>query len=309
MKRITGVLLICVALVVAGRGVAAETIHLKNGSVLRGRVIGQSRTQIRLQTDAGVRTIEKSDVRRISYESADELRRQQAEAERRKQAEAERKRQEEAQLKREREAAERAREEAARQAREEAARKAAQEAQDAADVEGPSGLSYRGFALRNAVLPGWGFFAADRPIWGAVYGTLTAGALYYTYTSRQTALAAKSENFQQVQLNTLLTLAPGAFDTGSRLALGVLANQTAYGPYQSKVDAHNQSLRLFGVIYAVQMIHTAALARGWPAPGQVSVTLPESGAEFAMGLLAPRVGVDFMPAAEAQLGAELRFYF
>ncbi|MEQ9363868.1 MAG: hypothetical protein RIF32_06485 [Leptospirales bacterium] len=256
-------LLICLS-----GGLAAETLTLKNGQVLRGKVVGQSRTEIRLQTPEGVRVVKKADIRRISYDSPEET-------EDRRRAEAERRKQEQAEAEREQ-----------RQTEAEARKKQ----EEASDSNGPvppetRGLSYTGFALRNAVLPGWGFFANDRPGPGAAYAALTAGAVYYAWTTRQAALTAKDENFAQVQLNTLLTLVPNGVDSGTRLGFGFLANQSAYGPYQSKIEAHNQSLQILGLVYFAQLAHTAALASGWPTPGALSLGIPGSNARLEIGLV------------------------
>lgn len=249
----------------------AETIILKNGQVISGKIVGQSRTQVRIDTGNGVRAVPKTQIRRISYESAAEVRRKQAEAERRRQQKLE---EAERQRKAEQEAAE-------------AARKAEAEAESETNnaATDDSGLSYAGFALRNAVAPGWGFFANDQPILGGTYAALTAGALIYAYTTRVDALAAREENFSQVEFNTLLSLAPGTADSSTRLALGFLTNQAASGPYQDKIDRHNQSLQLLGLVYVAQLAHTAALYPGWPTPGTVSWDLPESSGRISLGLV------------------------
>ena len=259
------------ALLFAG-GLAAETIVLKNGQVLSGRVVGQSRTEIRLQTSAGLRVIKKADIRRISYDTP-------ADVERRRREEAER--QERARKQREQEEAARKRQEQAQNGAE-AARK---QQEPAGETQPDEALSYTGFAVRNAVLPGWGFFANDQPVWGATYAALTAGALYHAWTTRRAALAARDDNFAQVEFNTLLTLAPLEIDNGVRLGFGILSNQAAFGPYQSKLDAHNQSLQILGLVYFAQLAHTAALAPGWPTPGTVSLRLPDSDTRLQLGLV------------------------
>lgn len=113
-------------------GLSAETIVLKNGQILGGKIVGQSRTSITLQTPNGRRTIQKSQIRRIDYKSPAEVR---AEEQRRiAREEAERKKREEAA----REAAERAEQE--RLAREEAERLQREQAEQQA-VEGDGSAS------------------------------------------------------------------------------------------------------------------------------------------------------------------------
>ncbi|MCR9142756.1 MAG: hypothetical protein NXI24_10930 [bacterium] len=110
---------LCVLLILMAGEASAETILLKNGQILSGKVVSQNKTSITIQTEAGRRTILKSRIQRIDYKSAAEVRRQEQER-RRKQEEARRKAEAE---RRAREAAAR-KAEAERNAREEAARKA-----------------------------------------------------------------------------------------------------------------------------------------------------------------------------------------
>lgn len=280
--------LLCALLLgLATNALSAEVIILKNGQTVAGKIVGQSRTQVRVDTGRGIRSIQKSEIRRISYESAAELERRRAEAERlRKQREEKRHTAEEA------------------KAAEEAARKAEAETESAANTESTddTGLSYAGFALRNAAAPGWGFFANDQPVWGTTYAALTVGALAYAYTTRVDALAAQADNFAQVELNTLLSLAPGTADSSTRLAFGFLTNEAASGPYQNKVARHNQSLQLLGLVYVAQLAHTAALYPGWPTPGAVSWELPESSGRVLLGM----VGTS---ASAPLLGAGLSWRF
>ena len=200
--------MLCMAAVfLFGHGVLAETITLKNGGVVRGKIVGQSRTSVRIQTNSGVRTINKSDIRRISYESAADLERQRQAEQRKREEDERRKRAEE--------------EERRKQADAEAN---ASNETDTATGEIAAPLSYSGFLLRNAALPGWGFFANDQPGWGSVYAIATGAAVIYAYTTRQAAIAAQDENYRQVELNTLISLAPGSFDSSTRLAFGLLTN-------------------------------------------------------------------------------------
>lgn len=276
-KRVLIFIVFSLTLVMFPSSLAAETITLKNGKVLRGQVIGQTRTEIRLQTSNGLRVITKANIRRISYDSPAEIRRREQQKEKlRKQAEQKR-----------------LQEEATRKA---ADADAARKKQESETTENPqstqTSLTYRGFALRNAVLPGWGFFANDQPGWGTAYAALTAGAVFYAYTTRQAALAGKDENFAQVQLNTLLTLVPNGLDSGIKLGAGLLANEAAYGPYQTKINRHNQSLQILGLVYIAQLAHTAALAPGWlrGAPGTVSFQISDSGARLHLGFVGPASG-------------------
>jgi hypothetical protein len=71
------------ALFFSGSALLAETIYLRDGRVLTGRITNQSRTDITLATPQGVLTIQKDQIRRIQYDNpqqdaakAEEARRQ-----------------------------------------------------------------------------------------------------------------------------------------------------------------------------------------------------------------------------------------
>lgn len=131
-RRAARAVLVLLAMLLAATALSAETIVLKNGQILSGKIVGQSRTSITLQTPGGRRTIQKSQIRRIDYKSAAEVRREeerrlareaairekQEAAERQKREEAERKAREAAELEQRAEAKRQQVEEAERLARE-----------------------------------------------------------------------------------------------------------------------------------------------------------------------------------------------
>ena len=191
----------------------AETIFLKNGQRLDGKIVGQSRTAVTIRVGGATRVVQKADIRRISYDTnnnADELRRQREEAARRRAEEAARKKAEEeaarkaaedeaARKNAEDEAARKAAEdEAARNAEAEAARKAQEESEAAYRAAGPH--RFDAF-LRSMVLPGWGQYYQGRT--GAAFGLGGAfvaglGASYYMdqrYNIARSAYEDKADTF------------------------------------------------------------------------------------------------------------------
>lgn len=60
----------------------AEQIHLKDGSVVEGTILQQSRTSIQIRTIDGVKIISKDDIRRIDYGKEAKAEQQRKEAER-----------------------------------------------------------------------------------------------------------------------------------------------------------------------------------------------------------------------------------
>lgn len=217
----------------------AETVFLKNGSRVVGKIVGQSRTTVTISSNGRRRVIKKVDIRRISYDTGNN---QAAEAERRRrQAEAERKRKaEEAARKAEEEAARKAaeREAADKIAEQEAANKAAEERrreQEAREAAYKSGGPYRLDAfLRSMVLPGWGQYYQGRT--GAAYslgGAFAAGLGASYYFTRQHTIArsdyqAKADTFFYTSPLVLSALGSSISSPTTLAPLGlVLADDTA----------------------------------------------------------------------------------
>lgn len=57
---------------------SAETVILKNGTLVSGRIVRQSSTSIDLVTPSGPRSIAKSEIQRISFDDPEEVKRQEA---------------------------------------------------------------------------------------------------------------------------------------------------------------------------------------------------------------------------------------
>lgn len=208
---------------------SADTIYLKNGQTLTGDIVQQSRTEISIQTTAGVKRVQKTTIRRVVFSSRqDGAAREEAARKARQQEEAARKAREAAARKQQQAEAERRarqQEEAARKAREEAVRKqqqaeaeradreaaerAAQE--DAEDAEEPQ-ITRGGALWRSLILPGWGqsYQGRSSAAWGYGGAFLATGALNAVFISelqtRQAALdaAGSSLNLSVVVLGAAL---------------------------------------------------------------------------------------------------------
>ena len=233
---LTAGLCLAIAYLFSSNQLSAEVIYLKNGDVIAGTVVGQTRTTMKVRTDSGVRTIQKATIRRVSYDAVEEQR------VRRRQAEAERQRQK------------RAAEEAARKAAEQEAQQQAEEQTTASETDAEA-ISPGGYVLRSAVLPGWGHLAMDKTWTGVAYMGLGALALGNVVIRRGDALAAQNKNADDVLLNLLLTLAPEGVDAGQRIGLSVYLNSEAQGPYRTAVDGYTNSFWLFAGLYFVQLGH------------------------------------------------------
>ncbi|MCR9141771.1 MAG: DUF5683 domain-containing protein [bacterium] len=219
----------------------ADTIYLKNGQTVTGDIVGQTRTRIDVQTTAGLKRVQKTNIRRVVFsknngaddaaarKAREEAARKAAQeaAARKAREEAARKSAQEAAARKAREEAARksAQEAAARKAREEAARKSAQEAaarKAAQEAEAarknqvedsrPSSVTRGGALWRSLILPGWGQYAQGRNIAAFGYGGAFVGAAALTasyeadYRSKQSALdsAGSNLNFSIVVLGASL---------------------------------------------------------------------------------------------------------
>lgn len=202
---------------------SADALSLRNGEVIQGTIVQQTRTDITINTNGRVRTVPKTDVLRIIFGSADEeLRRQEAI----RRAEAER-----------REAARRKEEEEARRARD------------------AKGIPWS-HVWRSAVVPGWGAYRADER--GAAYAAAGGfgGMLILAYKFKGDALSAKAD-YDRTSVNSKLILM-----NGGSLLLPLMADSQAKQSYAQKVRRFNQSLGILGLVYAGQLGYSFFLPRG-----------------------------------------------
>ncbi|MCB1174041.1 MAG: hypothetical protein KDK39_10765 [Leptospiraceae bacterium] len=189
--------------------ILADTIQLRSGVILNGKVIAQSRTWVRIRTDTGVRTISKQNIRRLSFgvtqdEMASRQRRRQEVERRNKELALARERQESARIaveeKRLRELAEQERKAAEEQQKRAADLQADEEKRSAAEKEqqqrraaeleegdapqnSQAGLSAWGALWRSALIPSWGQWSrGDSVKAGVIAGGMVigGGALYET---------------------------------------------------------------------------------------------------------------------------------
>ena len=252
----------------------AEEILLKNGSTLSGRVTGQDSMTVFVSTAQGMRSIPKAELVRIQYVSFTPAQKAQAlDARRAKDAAAalewervrqlretaERKRREE-----ELEARIRAEKEAdARAASERAA--ALRELVKKGQMEKPADepISYWDFAWRSLVLPGWGHFYLDRPVFGAAYAAGTAGFVATVYETHRRALSAVRENHREAQRNFILSATPILPGFEMRMAYGLYSNAKAITVYQHKLDQYNGALAALATFYCVQVVHIIYNGIAW----------------------------------------------
>ena len=271
----------------AGHPLLAEVIYLKSGETLVGRVVGQNRTELRVQTSGGVKTIARTNIRRVSYSKADE----DAELERRADAAA----------------AEAARKQAEERARQEAARKAQKEMETMESEDRP--VSPGGLVLRSAVLSGLGHISMDKTFTGAAYMGLSALALGNLISSRSRALAAENQNSNDVLLNLAITFVPSGLETTQRLGANFYLNSAAQEPYKSAVNRYTQSIQLFVGIYLIQLAHIIYDAFAQPAasPADTAENQNAGWNFFLVPTASPAARIDNAPAYAGQIQYTFRF--
>lgn len=162
-------LLLCLLLTIP---LFADTVVLRNGTKLEGKIVGQSRTELRIQTDSGVQTIKKDDIQRVTYgqteadKNAAEERKKKAEEERRKKAEELKKTQEEKKQK--------AEEERLKKLEEAKKKKEAEEKkridQQTKKTQPTTSISKRNAFLYSLLLPGAGQYYQGRTYPALAYG-------------------------------------------------------------------------------------------------------------------------------------------
>lgn len=261
MEKRPHILIFLLALLVTAGGLQAEVVILKNGRQISGRIVGQSRSVVKIATGAGTQTIAKGSVRRIIYGATDEEKKQDEER-RKKQQELLKKQQEEF-LKKQQELIKQQQEELLKQQQEEQkrlleqqrrqieAQRRAERAQTTED-EAPT---LGGALWRSALLPGWGQAYQGRSAVGFAYmGAFAAlaggtGAAYQDYWIHRRQYQRASDAFLYTSTLVLdeanLSLPTGG-STVENLSLYALgrASGTAHGVerYIARGDALTTSL-------------------------------------------------------------------
>lgn len=266
MLRI-GVLVLIVILVAAPAGLAAETILLRNGQRVQGRILSQDRNQIVVQTAQGPRVIRKTEIQRIVFDRVEE--KPDAAA----QAEEERKKKEEERREAERRAAEAAlAEEIARaqaereqferrQAEYQAAEAAANQPVIASETNTPITRTEESSAARSswapfwraAVLPGWGHYYAGDNLFAGVYAGAFLFAGYNAYARTRVANDAKLQYESFSDQGLLLAFAPG---NGAATVPYISFETARYrDAYSRNANRQQGAITLLGSVYLVQLVH------------------------------------------------------
>lgn len=231
-----------------------ETLYLKDGRVIEGKVVAQSPTTVSISAGGKVQLFNKTQIIRISYFSVDEENKRLARL-----AEEERRRRDLA----ERQELSRVRYEfLAQQGRARAIRLSHIREQVAQGrMEKPDEpISFWDFAWRSAVLPGWGHFYLQKPGFGFFYAGITAGAVINYLQARGPALSADRDNEKQARTTLALVLLASqnsAIPRELKTVYVIDQNRKKDAELGARVQRYNYALFLLGAVYGTQLAHIA----------------------------------------------------
>ena len=239
--------------------VVAETLYLKDGTRLTGRIVAQDQTSITIETSGGRRRILKSQLSRVDFNPTRPETDTRDRAERERQ---ERERTERERIKIERERENERLEEAERQARESLSRQQSQR------------RDY-GAIWRAALLPGWGHRYAGRDQIGTAISLSTAGLLIATnFESRR----ADQERMAYRETANQTLLIPFAVLTDLRPAAFAYAldqNASRERAYRFRTNRRDLLVTLAFLTYTVQLGHAVSLTFSSGTASGVRTSAPE----------------------------------
>ena len=267
----------------------ADTVILKSGGKITGKVVDQNPKVIKIKVKGSIRIVQKRNVVRVIYRSA-----AQEEALRKKREEVERKRREAARKKRIE--AERKRREAARKKREEAERKRQEAARKKDEKKEPaskniSGVTRSEVLWRSALFPGRGqIYAGNRGPGLATMGIFSGSLLYSMNSLRQSRVfkTRYEDRVSQVLLLAVSGAALGRFNTNVLSAgnVSLAFNLEADKEYKAALERYNSGLTLAGFIYLGHLLYLYATTPEFP-PEEANPTsfapAPNQGLEIFLG--------------------------
>lgn len=269
---------------------AVNTVILKNGKNIKGKVTNQDEKGLTIQlSDGSTQSIAKSQILKVIYKDlseqeaekvrlAEEKKLREKEEKERLRLEKEQQLAEEKERKRLEEEAKKA--EALAQKDEEANRiqrekdAAAEAAWIAARTLGPSPANTKcggRFAIfwRSAVLPGWGQYCGGHTVSAAVFGSLFFGTLGYSLTTLKNQEAQAKENYESLALyNQILgpsTRFTPQFITTSDEFVGVFVENILVNDVvsESRNEAKAANARYLGGLGATGIIYIANLINAY----------------------------------------------
>jgi len=231
---------------------------MRDGRVVEGTIVAQSRATVTIQTPAGVQTVAKATIQRVVFGPVpDDHEKKQAEERKRQE---EQKKQEELRRK-QGEQQEQADQEAEQKRQEELRAREEQAAQKAQQEAAQGGPSRAGLMLRSALLPGWGQVAGGEPGIGYTLMGLTIAAVGGAGALHSQAVAAQANyNEQLMRYNLFVSQTSLANSETERLLLATALQSGLYPAFKAKVHAANTAMAFAGTLYLGQLLHVSFMA-------------------------------------------------
>ncbi len=197
-----------------------DTIYLKNGKKIEGKIINQLRTKIQIEVNGKLELIDKENISKIEFENIEErkkqeeLKRQQDEErkkqeELKRQQEEERKKQEE--LKRQQDEERKKQEELKRQ--QEELKRQQEEERNKQEIKTPN---TEFVYLKTAIFPGWGEYSINRPYKAMIFGGLFWISLAATISevNKIKSIQKEYDNLSNIYFinNNIIEIFPEEFD-------------------------------------------------------------------------------------------------
>lgn len=210
--------------------VAADTIYLRSGEIIAGKVVGQSRKSVRVTANGRLRTITKQSIRRIKYEPEAVSVQRLEQARRRK------------------------------------AVRAAKSSKEPAKKAAKQQTATRPWSVlwRSLLLPGWGFFHMEENTKGTVYAASFAGLLAGSLAARSAATKSKQAYDQGAGRfpAAILTVAGiGTTDAQAGLfLLNLTEDNRRFDRYQAAVGRFNLAALATLLLYLAQATHAYLVA-------------------------------------------------
>lgn len=255
---------------------AANSIILKSGKTIKGTVINQNEKGLTVKlADGSTQTIEKYKILKVVYKDVSEEEEKKIRiAEEKKLSEKLAKDEEARKKKEEEEAKKQAKIDEKNRLESEkdilAKKSKEEELREKARREGTRKVT--DVLWRSAVLPGWGFFHADRKVTGAVYSGLFTTSLLYALATRSKVDSAKSEYedaslyYQVARPDPVNFLTADGFNFGSYYLVDTYATEYVKGKkndFKGLSNRYNGALGLALIVYITQLTHTYFMGQDW----------------------------------------------
>lgn len=213
--------LFAICFLIVSHSIFGSSLTLKNGKVLQGKVVNQTRTDVQIEVDGKVLTIPKTEIAELNLKDTPK---QEVKKDPVKPKEEPKKTEEEPAVQR--------------------------------WYQKPRW----DYSLKSAVVPGWGIWKADKKYRATAAFVAVLGATYLAVKAQNDFGAAKSayeenaRNYFLFALNDPVLSLPA--NTTQRLIGAFLVNKGAFNHYQGLAGESNNYQYLFGIAYGLQLFYS-----------------------------------------------------